>query len=300
MKWKKLGKIFENTPTITQKETSYAAFPIVRVIDDKRIKVIYSTRVNNRASPKYFIYNLIDHTVEKISDSFLLLPGDLGTFDDDGVIPTCEYQINNTDSYLYYVGWNRGVTVTFRNNVGLAISNDGGISYKKLFKGPILDRSAQEPHFVAGCCVLKEGSLWEAWYVSCVKWENEKKPKHYYHIKYATSADGINWLREGKVAIDFEEGEYAIAPPCVIKEDGKYKMWFSARGDFYQIFYAESLDGINFERKKEPILSSSEFGWDSGMAAYPHVFDHNGKRYMLYNGNGYGKTGMGLAILEQD
>jgi len=32
---------------------------------------------------------------------------------------------------------------------------------------------------------------------------------------------------------------------------------------------------------------------------YPYVFDHAGSRYMLYNGNGYGRTGFGIAILER-
>ncbi len=34
------------------------------------------------------------------------------------------------------------------------------------------------------------------------------------------------------------------------------------------------------------------------MICYPFIFDHKGKRYMLYNGNDYGKTGFGLAVLE--
>ena len=35
------------------------------------------------------------------------------------------------------------------------------------------------------------------------------------------------------------------------------------------------------------------------MVCYPYVFDHAGNRYMLYNGNGYGRTGFGMAILER-
>ena len=46
-------------------------------------------------------------------------------------------------------------------------------------------------------------------------------------------------------------------------------------------------------------IDVSKNGWDSEMICYPYVFDHKGKRYMLYNGNGYGKTGFGLAVLEQ-
>jgi hypothetical protein len=35
------------------------------------------------------------------------------------------------------------------------------------------------------------------------------------------------------------------------------------------------------------------------MIEYPFVFDHDGERYMLYNGNGYGKTGIGPAVLSK-
>jgi hypothetical protein len=33
---------------------------------------------------------------------------------------------------------------------------------------------------------------------------------------------------------------------------------------------------------------------------YPCVFDHGGDRFLLYNGNAYGRTGFGLARLEAD
>ena len=44
----------------------------------------------------------------------------------------------------------------------------------------------------------------------------------------------------------------------------------------------------------------SETGWDSEMICYPYVFKHKGRFYMLYCGNGYGKTGFGLAVLEDE
>jgi hypothetical protein len=47
----------------------------------------------------------------------------------------------------------------------------------------------------------------------------------------------------------------------------------------------------------EVSLEPSKKGWDAEMVEYPYVFDHQGTRYMLYNGNGYGKSGIGLAVL---
>jgi hypothetical protein len=32
------------------------------------------------------------------------------------------------------------------------------------------------------------------------------------------------------------------------------------------------------------------------MVEYPWVFDDNGRRFMLYNGNDYGRSGVGLAV----
>jgi hypothetical protein len=47
--------------------------------------------------------------------------------------------------------------------------------------------------------------------------------------------------------------------------------------------------GLPQERKQTVALSE--------MIKYPFVFDHDGERSMLYNGNGYGKTGVGLAVM---
>ena len=68
----------------------------------------------------------------------------------------------------------------------------------------------------------------------------------------------------------------------------------------YQMGYAESSDGYHFERKNDNLtIQASESGWDSEMVCYPHVFIHKGQKIMLYCGNGYGRTGFGMAALEQ-
>lgn len=79
-----------------------------------------------------------------------------------------------------------------------------------------------------------------------------------------------------------------------------YKLRYSYRGDFYRIGYAESIDGLSWIRKENMAgIAVSKTGWDSEMIAYPFIFDHNEQRYMLYNGNNYGKTGFGIAVLKQ-
>ena len=67
----------------------------------------------------------------------------------------------------------------------------------------------------------------------------------------------------------------------------------------YRVIEAENGRlGLETLKKSRAEIDVSEDGWDSEMICYPHVFDHSGRRYMLYNGNGYGASGIGLAVLE--
>src|SRR5207253_10976474 len=106
---------------------------------------------------------------------------------------------------------------------------DGGRSYHKLSVAPLLERSNVDPFLTASPSVLIDNGIWRMWYVSGVKWElHAGQPRHYYHIKYAESADGLKWVRRGLVAVDFASAdEYAIARPCVVKCGSRYHMWYS-------------------------------------------------------------------------
>ena len=124
------------------------------------------------------------------------------------------------------------------------------------------------------------------------------QPRHYYHIRYAESSDGLRWSRRARPCIDYASpDEYAISRPCVVRDRDAYRLWYASRGAAYRIGYAESADGLDWTRKDADAgLDVSAAGWDSEMVAYPCVFDAGGRRYLLYNGNGYGRTGIGLAV----
>lgn len=303
MRWIKRGRIFE-PPGHLPWVASHAAVPIAYHLGGDHFRIYFSGRESlNRAQLGYIEINLKEpFRTLAWSEEPSLRVGNVGNFDDSGAMGDWILR-RGADLYLFYTGWNRGVTVPFRNSIGLAISRDGGASFTKLYDGPLLDRHIHDPCFVSNACVLVENTRWKLWYISCLRWEVQGDGlKHYYHVKYAESANGIEWDRKGTICIDFaNEDEYAIARPCVIRDGGIYKMWYSYRGKSYRIGYAESSDGITWERKDHLVgIDVSDSGWDSEMIEYPFVFDHDGQRYMLYNGNGYGKTGIGLAVLRQE
>ncbi|MGB6464516.1 MAG: hypothetical protein WBF38_09885 [Nitrosotalea sp.] len=300
MKWIKQGIIFEPKGNIEWMKT-HAALPIADNLGGDLYRIYFSSRDSKNRSFTCFIDININNPrkILNISRRPILSPGELGTFDDSGTMASC---IVNSDKkkYLYYIGWNVGMNIPYRNSIGLAIS-DNKKTFKKWSKGPIIDRDSLEPYFTASCYVMIENRIWKMWYLSGVGWTvYDGKPRPRYHIKYAESKDGINWKRNGVVSIDFKnKSEWAISRPSIIKESKNYNMWYSYRENSnYRIGYAESKDGINWKRKDDEAgIDVSKSGWDSEMIEYPFVFVHKGKKYMLYNGNNYGKTGFGYATL---
>ena len=139
------------------------------------------------------------------------------------------------------------------------------------------------------------------WYGSTIIWEAENG-EMVHVIKQAVSTDGHDWKRTG-FSVPYEIGvAQAFSRPTVAHSRLGYDMWFSYRsgsGEKYRIGRAFSADGTSWSLYlRETGIDVSLDGWDFEMICYPFVFDHKGFRYMLYNGNGYGKTGFGLAVLD--
>lgn len=304
MKWKKLGLIFK--PGRYTWMVSYAQNPFAECLSGDRYRVYYAGRdKSNRARGGWVDFDLKDpkKILDMSQEPFLDL-GDLGAFDDSGIMPSCTADAGGK-RYMYYTGWSQAVAVPFTFYIGLMVQDKKDGPYSRYSQAPVLGRTKDDPYLTCSPWVIVENGVWKMWYVSATGWsiaQNDVKPKHYYHIRYAESADGIEWKANPVISIDFRKGEYAIARPTVYKEDGLYKMWYCFRGgyDTYRAGYAESKDGIHWTRKDgEAGIDVSTEGWDSEMICYPFVFKHGGNHYMLYNGNDFGRTGIGLAILEK-
>ena len=295
---------------------SHAQLPVADFIESENIiRIYFSTRDSHgRSLPDFIEVDADDPSKILFTNKEPILPlGELGEFDDCGVMPSWIVNRNN-EKWLYYIGWNVRNTIPYHNAVGLAISNDGGKSYEKFSNGPLWDRNHQDPHYSGTSCVLIENGVWKNWYLSCTEWRKVNgKSEPRYHIKYAESCDGINWNRKGIVAIDYQNNEEAgIVKASVLKEGDKYLMWYSYRNftdyrtnssNSYRIGYAESKDGINWTRidQKSDLsldISNEKNSWDNLMVEYPHVIKVKGKTYLFYNGNGFGQSGFGYAVME--
>jgi hypothetical protein len=220
-------------------------------------------------------------------------------FDDSGCSIGCILKVGER-RLLYYMGWHLTVRVPWQNALGLAVSEGPEQPFKRVSRFPIVPLSEQDPYTISYPWVLHEGGRYRMWYGSNTQWGGEKRDMRHL-IKYAESEDGVHWERSDKIAIDFGfAGEYAMCKPCVLKDGDGYRMWFCSRGETYRIRTARSHDGVDWEREPDSAagIDVSPEGWDSQMIEYPCVFDHKGRRYMLYAGNGFGASGFGLAVWE--
>ena len=303
MKWIKIGNLFCPHSEF-EWMNSHAANPFAVHLRMGIYRVFFTSR--NKFNQSHIAYVDIDFDdnfkIVGLASNPVLSPGSPGLFDDSGVAMGCLLKVSN-QYHLYYLGWNLKVTVPWMNTIGLAVSDSLGGPFKKHSMAPLMDRSHEDPYSISYPFILKDQNLYRMWYGSNLSWgKDEASMQHI--IKYAESTDALSWKRNDEIHINLmHPGEYALSKPFVLKDADSYKMWYSFRANkdiqTYRIGFAHSADGVRWIRDDEKCgIDVSADGWDSDMICYPCILDYKGARYMIYNGNGYGKTGFGIAVFE--
>ena len=298
MAWRRLGKLFE-PPSDHAWMASHASYPCPFELEPNVYGVLFSSRDKlNRSSTGYLVVSLgPSPVVLDLHNGPILTPGEPGSFDDSGTTP-CAVVVSGHQTFLYYLGWNLGTTVPFRNSIGLAVSENGA-GFHKHSKVPIMDRSEEDPLSLSYPSVVEENGEFKMWYGTTRAW-SYKEYEMLHVLTNARSSDGIHWTRSGvDVIAPSAQDEYAFSRPSVIKHGAKYRMWFSVRGPYYRIGYAESPDGITWERDDSKFgLDRGDDDWENEMVEYPAVVSNGDSLFMFYNGNQYGKTGFGVVVWE--
>lgn len=292
----------------------FAQAPATLVFDEF-VRFYFSCRPHADANGQYVSYpayvdldrsNLFE--VRSVSENPILPLGGLGEFDEFGVYPISVIRHGN-EVRAYYGGWTRCESVPFNVALGLAISQDGGASFNRHGRGPVLSYSPHEPFIMSGPKIRRFNGTWYLFYIAGRKWkEVNHRPEPVYKIRMALSEDGIQWTKVDRDLIESRvEEDEAQASPDVFYANRKYHMFFCYRysADYrtrqngYRIGYASSPDLIHWARDDVRAgIDVAEEGWDSEMISYPHVFESNERIYMAYLGNQVGRYGFGLAALE--
>ena len=289
--------------------------PQVLILKDC-LRIYFSTR---RQEGKYYYsdiayadFDLGSMALDKVSRHEIISRGKLGTFDFDGIFPFHVFQDPRSQRVLGFIcGWKRKVSVDIDMSIGLAESDDGGETFFRLGEGPILTANLDESFLIGDPFLKWIGDRYYMFYIRGEAWlpTSDGHFERQYRITCATSQDFNSWDRKITGMVPKRFTTEAQAMPSVACIDGVFHLIYCYRDTFdfrknplngYRIGHAFSrdLESWSISDFEIPLGSSGE--WDSEMQCYPQLFELNEKVYIVYNGNNFGRFGIGLVELSRE
>lgn len=302
MAWKKLGLLFSPQGSHPQL-LSHAANPMPILLKGDIFRIFFSGRdCINRSSVGYVDIDLIQRKVISYIDEPVFTYGKKNSFFSDGVSIGNFYEENGR-LFILFMGWHKPQNSHWRGEIGrLIVNKDWSLTLDG--DGPFIPLDPLDPISLSYPWVHKDDQNggYHMWYGSTLSWDAGNGDMVHV-IKHARSVNGEGWDKTGSaIPYSLNIAQAFSHPSVLVDEHNTHHMWFSYRGGngmAYRIGYSRKEEGAIWSQPlDEGGIMPSSAGWDSEMVEYPYVFCHKGNRYMLYNGNGFGKSGFGLAIWE--
>jgi hypothetical protein len=279
--------------------------PTPHVLDDRLLRVYVAFCDEDMVGRVGYVDVLLARPSEvvRVSRAPVLDIGAPGAFDDNGVVPTCVVPVGD-ELRMYYTGYRLGTPAApYTQLLGLAVSRDGGESFVRHSERPVLEPTPAEDTTRGSAHVAATERGYSMYYSGGSGWtERDGRRVPIYNVRRLESPDGVEWGPEGELCVDLANDEHAIARPWPLEPSaGLERLLYSrrARSHDYRIGLAVSADGRRWERRDgEAGIEPSGAGWDSDAVAYGAVVKGPHSDYLLYSGNGRGRTGFGYAELE--
>jgi predicted esterase/predicted GH43/DUF377 family glycosyl hydrolase len=234
-----------------------------------------------------------------VVDRPVLQYGETGSWDEGGVYNPVVIKDSDT-LRMWYIGTDITPNVwNGESHLGYAWSIDG-VVWTRYFNNPVFmfDLSVDQSN-VLDFNIIKDGEEYKMWYSS------EFRDFFPAGVGYATSYDGINWIRHSETVLSSgESGDWDypnIGMGTIIKEEDTYKMWYYGGSWFtgFQIGMATSSNGIQWEKynnpttpvqpyqNSDPVLLAGQLGldWDFHKVMYPAVLKNEYGYEMWYTGS---------------
>lgn len=307
--WERRGLLVA-PPIAHARWTTHAQAPTVLPLAPDRWRVYFGGRDATNCS-RIFCADLdpeADFRIIRLYDEAVIECGEPGAFDVHGMAPAAVLSVG-AQVWLYYSGIAQRRDVPYQIAVGLAVSDDCGLRFRRACCGPVMAPGPHDPFFVSAPSVWRESGHFRAVYCSATQWRQHKGQwESFYHLRTAMSPDGVHWTLDAEPALDLADGEAGLGRPCVLPYPTGLRMWFSHRGvdrfrsrdgDAYRLQHAASTAGGRWQRDASDLAWSPPpvpADWDAWMQAYPCVLPWRDGLVMFYNGNDFGRGGFGWAF----
>ncbi|MBR9653346.1 hypothetical protein [Thalassovita aquimarina] len=282
---------------------SHAQIPTVLPLSDRLWRIYFGARdaANRSRVMAVDVDPVCDMAIRQWHNAPLLAASGPGRFYCDGNAPSSILQ--ETDRYLlYFTGIQQTPGAAYNTRIGLARGDDG-LRFSVL-PYPVSVTTNDDQSFVSVPFVLPVGDGYRMWYVT-----GYGSPEDFrYSIRTCASDDPHIWA-SGSVPAVVPHGLYAaLTRPWVTDWRGQRRLWFSERGDDfrkggshpYRLSWCPIDERGIASGPATPVAYANPprpGDFDDWMQAYAAVMPHGDRLIMVYNGNEFGRDGIGWAVL---
>lgn len=225
----------------------------------------------------------------------VMRPGEYGAFDSDGVTGSDVHEVDEGRINLAYFGWQRLPDDAWLNGIGV-LQGPVGSELSRSSNGPLLARDYDDQFSVAYPFFSRPKSE-TLLYCSYASFANPRKSNAYSYVVRSAEFDVQAMSLRSRTGVDLEpiRGMSAYSRPTTIQFQDSELIFCSVRGEKYQI-NGWLRDGMSWRRASQ--YDCAELALELGESAtcYQFPFVRDGRLYLLFNGDGFGLTGFGLAV----
>ena len=239
----------------------------------------------------------------KSRETEILDIGRPGTFDENGVFPASITRIEN-EVFLFYTGFQLGHKIPHFNFGGLAKINEPNKGALRVSQAPFADRQDEGLYVRAGNTYLNyDGIKYNAYSAGSSFEMIEGKLRPNYDIYLQTVNSIYDFDKAGKKIISYDPlVEHGLGRPQLLSYKDNLLLLYTIRTRNFPYKMGIAIFDKNkskFERCdylfQDLLGCSEEF---SQMTYFPSAISNNENLILVYNGNDYGRNGLGVAILD--
>lgn len=295
----RLGRIFDPESNLSNSFTlTHAANPVLVPIASDIYRIFFNSRDALQRSSVYSVdFNLQELMIVEGSLREQYILSAERTYFRDGISLGSPIKINH-ETWIGFMAWINPPNQHWFGTIG-KFKLDRNFNIAMIDENPWFDLDSNDPISLSYPAFYEKEGQFRMWYGSTITWD-AGNGEMLHILKEKSSPDCRQFLNTGRT-IKWKINDFqAFSRPSIIQVQNIYLMAYSVRGyrDRYRIEFSVIDD--THPKKNLDILQLGSFSasgsdWESEMVEYPFLVTHKDDAYMFYNGNGYGRTGIGVA-----
>jgi len=220
-------------------------------------------------------------------------------FDRDGVNPSQVVRLDGRLA-LFYIGWRRGPPAApYTLTAGTAFSDDDGLTFTKA-PAPLLPLRPSESLFRTAPFLTSSGGRHTLLYIGGDRFTVDPSGKRLpvYSLMRLISSDPLCWMGAGETLLSpyRPSGEIGFGRPILTGPDDAPRLMLSIRTTQGYALVEAPFGDMTERPRFKPVLTHAPDPWEAGMQCFGAVCRCGAWELLFYNGDGFGRTGMGLAV----